>query len=348
METLSPIEAIAPALVRTRRMLFQPFRFLTFLKLCLVAAITEGLGYRGSHSSHGSQNAGQWSGQGFEFSQVQVASAIGMVLLAIVVVLFLCYLVVRLRFALFNSLTRQDTQLRPGWRLYREESTRFFWLSIVVGICFVALLIGAVLPFIGPLFQVWKESRAAGHVLVGPLLSAILPLVGIAAGLGILGIAIDVIMRDFMLPHMALEGDTAGEAWLEVWDRVTSEKGAFLFYGILRVLMPIGAAISVFIIMIVPMVVLFVFPGVMIAMLHAAAMNGEGVVRIIYFFLEGTLGFVLFCLASLIAIGVCGTLGIAIREYALVFYGGRYQRLGEVLVPSPAPPAPTAEALGPA
>jgi hypothetical protein len=343
MESLSAIEAIAPALSRTRHILFQPFRFTTFLKLCFVAAITEGLGYKGFNSGGGSQGHGNWGGQALALSQIQIASAIGMVLLAIVVALLIFYLIVRLRFALFDSLARQDTQLRPGWRMYREHSTRFFWLSVVVGICFVALFIGAILPFVGPLVQVWKGSRAAGHLLVGPLLSTLLPLLAVVAVLCILGIAIDVIMRDFMLPHMALESDSAGEAWLEVWDRMTAEKGAFLLYGILRVLMPIGAAIGVVLIMIIPLVLLFVIPGVMMGLLHAAAINAEGGMRIAFLILEGSLGFVLFLLAALVAIAVGGTLGIAIREYALMFYGGRYQQLGEILA-SPQPPQ--AGALG--
>lgn len=339
MESLSAIEAIAPTLARTRRILFQPFRFTTFLKLCFVAAVTEGIGYRGANSSRGSHGTGRWAGHGLVLSQVQIASAIGMLLLAIVVALLIFYLIVRLRFALFNSLARQDTRLRPGWQIYREQSARFFWLSLVVGICFLALAIGAILPFIGPLFQVWKDTRASGHLSFGPLFSALLPLLGILVGFGILGIAIDVVLRDFMLPHMALEGDTAGEAWLEVWDRMASEKGAFLLYGILRVLMPIGAAIGVFIIMAIPLVILFVIPGVMMGLLHAAAVNAEGAVRITYFILEGTVGLVLALLAALVAIGVGGTLGIAIREYALIFYGGRYQRLGEIIVPPLVPPA---------
>src|SRR3569833_2185294 len=45
MRALSAAEAISPAINRTREFLFAPpFRWATFLKLCLVAVITEGLG----------------------------------------------------------------------------------------------------------------------------------------------------------------------------------------------------------------------------------------------------------------------------------------------------------------
>ncbi|MGB7353513.1 MAG: hypothetical protein WBD06_07405, partial [Acidobacteriaceae bacterium] len=48
---LSAADAILPAIRRTRTFLFQPFRLGTYLKLCLVALLTEGLGGN-SHFSH--------------------------------------------------------------------------------------------------------------------------------------------------------------------------------------------------------------------------------------------------------------------------------------------------------
>ncbi len=44
MQGLSAADAITPAIYRTRNYLFRPFELGTYLKLCLVAVITEGLG----------------------------------------------------------------------------------------------------------------------------------------------------------------------------------------------------------------------------------------------------------------------------------------------------------------
>jgi hypothetical protein len=50
------------------------------------------------------------------------------------------------------------------------------------------------------------------------------------------------------------------------------------------------------------------------------------------------------CLPSLSRcfVGVClgGPLSTGLREYALIFYGGRYQALGNILYPPPAAIAP--------
>src|SRR5690348_18378991 len=49
MLPLSAADAISPAIQRTRTFLFRPFRFGTYLKLCLVALLTEGLGGNGGN-----------------------------------------------------------------------------------------------------------------------------------------------------------------------------------------------------------------------------------------------------------------------------------------------------------
>jgi len=51
---------------------------------------------------------------------------------AIGIVVF--YLVTRLRFAFFYSLLHQTSELRPGWRLYREQAMRFFKMSLLIGL----------------------------------------------------------------------------------------------------------------------------------------------------------------------------------------------------------------------
>jgi hypothetical protein len=49
MNVFSAADAIAPAISRTNRFLFHPFRLGTFLKLSLVAVITEGMS--GNHTT---------------------------------------------------------------------------------------------------------------------------------------------------------------------------------------------------------------------------------------------------------------------------------------------------------
>jgi hypothetical protein len=154
--------------------------------------------------------------------------------------------------------------------------------------------------------------------------------------LALLGIALDVVMRDFMLPHFALENASAGEAWGAVWDRVVAEKGAFVLYAVLRILLPFLAMIGIFILLIIPIVIVFGSLGAFIAMLHASAVGATP----IGIFFEVMAGLAMAVIGLLLAICFGGPLSIAIRNFALVFYGARYQPLGEVLYPPTSPAAP--------
>ena len=61
---------------------------------------------------------------------------------------WLFYLITRLRFAFFHCLIHNIKEIRPGWHIYREPATRFFWLNFVVGLCFLLLLALIAIPFV--------------------------------------------------------------------------------------------------------------------------------------------------------------------------------------------------------
>jgi hypothetical protein len=337
MQFLTAAEAISPALNRTASLLFRPFRWGTYLKLCAVAVLTEGMtgnfqnraGHEG-HSMPGSVPHVMTSlPAGF------IPMLVGFGLLALVVGVLLCYLVVRLRFALFECLVRQSRVIRPGWRRYREQAWRFFLFSIVVGFGFLAIAVAALAPFASHIIQLVRQSQAEGRVDFGEMLGVILQLAPVLLCLGLAGFLLDVVMRDFMLPHFALENASAGDAWGAVWDRIGHEKGAFVFYVVLRVLLPMVAMIGMFILLAIPLFIVFGILGGFIALLHSSPAGATA----IGIFFEVAAGLIAFVLGVLLAISFGGPLSIAIRNYALVFYGARYQALGDALYPPLAPPA---------
>ena len=52
-------------------------------------------------------------------------------------------------------------------------------------------------------------------------------------------------------------------------------------------------------------------------------------------FLEVLIGVVAFGIVLFAVICLGGPLSTAVRQYALLFYGGRYQKLGDILFPPP-------------
>src|SRR5262252_8027901 len=107
MVRISAADAISPAINRTRQFLFAPpFRWGTFLKVCLVAVVTEGIGIS-FQSSGGGKGHPSNPPQGkvtLHFTPEMIAVIVLASLLLIIVGFAILYLRTRLRFAYFHCL----------------------------------------------------------------------------------------------------------------------------------------------------------------------------------------------------------------------------------------------------
>ena len=342
MRPISAPDSVSLAIQRTREFLFRPFSWGTYLKLGLVAIITEGIGSNLNSSKHSGPSAGHGPmiNSPFNIPPVWIAAALAAVLLAILLCLVIFYLVTRLRFAFFHCLIHNTSEIGPGWRLYRAQAMRFFWLNLGVGFSFLLLLVLAALPFVAGFMRLVRETPPGGTPDMLLLFTLILPLIPVILLLALVGFILDVILRDWMLPHYALADATAGEAWDEVWEHITAEKGQFAVYALLRLILPIAATIGLFIV--------FLLPGLMLAgagaaigyAVHSAFANATGASVVVGVLLQVFLGVLAFGFALLAGICLGGPLSTGLREYALAFYGGRYQVLGDILYPPPSPVAP--------
>jgi hypothetical protein len=332
MLALSAADAVSPAIRRTGTFLFRPFQLGTYLKLCLVAVITEGFGGNFNFSGPGGHTSkhGASSFPPPTLTPGLIAALVAASVVSIVLGCVLFYLITRLRFAYFDCLIHNTREIRPGWRLYRAPATRFFWLNLVVGVCFL-LAVGLIaLPFAAGFWKLFRNMPPGGHPDVGAMLALILPLIPIIILLVLAVLAGDMILRDLMLPHFALENATAGQAWSAVWIRIKAEKGGFFVYALLRIILPIVAVIGLFAVLVLPSIVFIAVIAAVEFGLHAALDH-----TVIGIFLEVLVGLVALGIALVVGVGVGGPVSTAIREYALLFYGSRYQPLGEILWPPP-------------
>ena len=335
MRALSAAEAVSPAINRTREFLFAPpFRWPTFLKLCLVAAITEGLGTNLQSNANKHHAAGGGPGPiAFHFSPEIIAAIVAMSLLLLIVVLLIFYVMTRLRFAYFYCLTTNTRLIKPGWNLYRPQANRFFRMNVWVGLCFALMAGLMVAPFVPGFIRLFRGIQAGSGPDLQLILSLALPLIPIFMLIVVAGIALDIILRDWMLPHYALEDARAGQAWSAVWERVLAEKGSFFAYAILRIVLPIIAFIGIVIVLLIPGLVLVGCVAGAEYAVHSAFAHATGAGVAIGAMLEVFIGAVALGFALLIGISIGGPVSTGIREYALVFYGSRYQKLGEKLFP---------------
>ncbi|MGO9936385.1 MAG: hypothetical protein ACLPH3_01820 [Terracidiphilus sp.] len=340
MPAISAVDAVSLAVRRTRDFLFRPFSWGTYLKLGLVAIVTEGIGsnfHSSTHNNHPSAH-GPMIHSPMDIPPAWIAAIVGAVLVAIVVSIVVFYLVTRLRFAFFHCLVHKTKEIGPGWRLYGAQAMRFFWLNVVVGICFLLLTVLVALPFVAGFWRLFHESQQGAHLNIGLLLSLVLPLIPIILLLALAGIVTDLILRDWMLPHFALEDATSGEAWGSVWPRIMAEKKEFFVYTLLRVVLPTIATIALFMLLIIPgLAVAGIFAAIEwgVHSAFADATGGSAIAGVLLQVFFGVLGFA-FALFAGICLG--GPVSTGVREYALLFYGGRYQVLGDILFPPAANP----------
>jgi hypothetical protein len=346
MQAISATDAITSAIGRTKDLLFRPFQWGSFLKLCAVAVFTEGLsGNFNFNVPHHDRSAHiEAPPVPFHLSPAAIAGLVALFLSILIAAVLIYYVVVRLRFALFDCLIHQTRQIRPGWRLYRAQARRYFLLSMVVGIVFCAVSVAICLPFVFGALRLYHEYKSSGHFPIAGFLAIFLPLLPVILLVILAAVAVNVVLRDFMLPHIALENASASQAWAVVRARIAREKGAFLLYTVLRVFLPAAALVALLIALAIPCLILFGILVLVVSGLHGAFNHATGAAWVLGVCLKGLIGLAIAALGFLLIVSFGGPLSIAIRNYALVFYGGRYPALGDILFPPPAlTPSPATE-----
>jgi hypothetical protein len=118
-----------------------------------------------------------------------------------------------------------------------------------------------------------------------------------------------------------------------------AEKKQFIAYALLRIALPIIATIGLFILFMIPGLILAGSVAAVEFGIHSTFADATGASALVGKLLEIFFGVLAFGFALLAGICLGGPVSTAIREYALVFYGGRYKELGDTLYPPSVPPA---------
>jgi hypothetical protein len=341
MITYSAAQAISPAIERTRQFLFRPFRWGRFLKLTLVAMLTEG----GMSSCNFGSNfpsektAGRVPLHMPHIPQMHwpaMAVVIGVVavvaLIMIPLSLLISYLLIRLRFSYFDCVLRMQGLIAPAWRRYHRQAMRYLGLSVCIGIVFIAIMAavgyGLYVHF-KPLFDSMGSGSQPNFFDFLPLIGVVLPLFLL---LGLCGAVVNGLASYFVLPHMALEDASIADSLSDVWSDVQFEPGQFALFFVLRFVLTLAASILGMVALIVAAVIVAIV-GILIGLI-LKAISGT-----LVFAVGVPAGIVAGAIFLLAVMGLGGTIGTFRRNYALLFYGGRYPRMGDILAP-PLPPMP--------
>jgi hypothetical protein len=358
---LSAVESISPAFVRTKRMLFQPFRFGLWARLAVLALLTGEAGGGGTggggipnlnrnpgvEEHWGSGLSGHAAGVGPFFSGSrweQVHPYLGWIALGIVVALAIALLWIYsdcvCRFMLLDAVVTGQCRLREGWRRWRTAGRRYF--AWVVSFGFVALLLAGITLGVPALLAYragWFEKPEENlGVLIGWGILLGLVLVVLVAALAI----IEMFARDFLVPVMAFEDVGPVDGWRKLLATMGAEKLAYAGYVLMKIVLAVGGAIVFGILNLLVILILLIPLGLLGLLVYligqAAGFSWDISAELL------VAGFGLLIVAGILyVIGFVYAPGlIFFQSYALEFFAPRYGPLGSKMFPPVPPTGPVA------
>jgi hypothetical protein len=347
-QPVSAIDAIVPAFRRVRSILAEPFRLGFFLKLCLIFALAEA-GFVSASFSYPIQgtnaairHAGNKfapGGSGFLADGLGSIGALGVglmllilagILIAVLVWVVMIYLFCRLRFTALDLALYREGRVRQAWRKYRRQGWRYFGLTLLVGLVFLLVMAAVLGPFVPAFIRIAKTIDPS-HPNPVAIFGLMLPLLGAIIFLSILWWVVDAVVRDFLLPPMAIEDAPIERAMERFFTLLRAELGQVSLYLLMRLLVTFALSACLWIAAAIPLGALaLICFGVGIPLYHSLWQGGGGGAFVFILYVVAA-GGVLALLYFILITAVFGIVGVFKQCYAFIFFGSRYPQLGALL-----------------
>lgn len=344
---ISAIDAIKPALYRTKRVLFQPFRFAIWWRFAVLAFLTGEMSSGGGMPGGGNFNyqvpTRSSESQGFlaapPFPWPSLEKVLPWLILAAIVgvvfIIVMMWIGATLRFVLFESVISGQPRIREGWRRWHGFGNLLFvWQLIytIISFCVYAVFIGL------PILAAWRAGvfRAPREHLFFIIFGGLIFLLVLAV-VFIAVLAVWVLTKDFVVPIMAGEGLTAGQAWRRLRSMVESNKGSYAGYLGMKVVLALAAGIGMAIVYILTLLIIAI-PAVIIGVVVAIMIpSGHLAWTAATITLAVMLGLIVIALLVALMAMVAVPVVVFFQGYAIHFFSTRYEPLYRMMFP-PAPP----------
>jgi hypothetical protein len=358
---ISAVDAIAPAFRRMKSILAGPFRLGFFLKICLFVALcdtgfisaTFSYPVQGANAAmsgaNGIHHGGNFLARGMPgLGTISAGILLLLAVLALIGIAFwiaCTYAFCRLRFTVLDLAIYREGGIRRAWRKYGPQAWRYFGLTILVGLVFLLLMAAVIGPFIPAFIRVSRTMDPA-HPNPFALLQLMFPLFLGILFLSLLGMVIDAMIRDFMLPPMAIEDAPIESALRRFFGLLRSDFGSMLLYVFMRIVLSIAITACLAIVCLIPVGLLGLLAFVVgLPLYYSLWQGGAQMLFAIYVAVAGTVVLSLYFLSLITIYGVNGVFKLC---YAVIFYGARYPELGSRLEPGSGQQAAREETLPPA
>lgn len=337
VESSQAVDQIGPAFARTLHQLFRPFRLGRWLRLSVVSLLTWDF-------AGGGFNFNVPSSLGEDSSRELLAAAsnpplvIAASLLIVLLALFLTYVAAVFRFILLDSVLYDRCQIGEGWTRWQRHGRRLFlWWIGFAAVVFVVILILLGLP-IGLAWLAGALDAPEEHLLL-IVLGAVYLLFALLATI-VATIVVNVAVKDWIVPLMALENLRVLEGWrrlLPMWRR---NWPAYLFFVLMKALLVLASTIFFTILYVVLMFMILIpllLTGIVAGVLgQAGGITWSPLLVTVVSVLGGILILVLLYGMAFIYTPAM----VFFQSYAIHFFATQYPRLGEELAPLPAPKPP--------
>lgn len=335
---LSAVDAMTPAFQHAKQQLFQPFRFGQWIRLAIVGFFAGELGSGGGGNFGTPPTQGSGGAPGMPHINPALVAGIVVAVIAVLVILvpLFIYLNSMFRFVLFDSVVTRQCKIREYWSRRTGPGFRYFLWQIGFLVCVVvvmAVLIG--IPLIVALSAGWFKQPSQ-HLL--PLMLGGIIMFFVVVGLVLTTAVVNVLTKDFVVPQMALEDISAVEGWRRLWAMIQTEKGGYLAYIGMKVVLAIGAGIVLGIATLIVFLIILIPVGgvgvVAVIMAKGAGITWNALTITAVIVAACVVVAVLVFLVALISVPAI----VFFPAYSIHFFAARYLPLHRLLYP--APPAP--------
>lgn len=344
---ISAVDTISLAFQHTKRQLAQPFRFTQWLRLAFIGLLAGEMG-SGNGCNFSSPFRGGHQGP-MHFPKIDPAILFGLISVLFVTgfILFLVFLYISsvMRFILFDSVLTRESHIRAGWSRRQDAGWKYFLWQL--GLTIFTFGLALVLFGIPALFAFSRGWLKAPREHIAPLILIGLAVFGLFLLFMLAIVVVHVFTKDFVVPQMALEGIGAVEGWRRLWPMLQQDKGGYVVYAVMKVLLAIGAGILVGIASFILVMVLAI-PSVAIGVIAVTAGKTAGLTWNVFTI---TIAIVVACVLIAILMFLVSLLSVPVivffPAYAMYFFAGRYRQLALALYPPQAPPLPAPGSIPP-
>jgi hypothetical protein len=338
---ISAVDTISLAFQHTKRQLIGPFRFWQWTRLAVVGLLAGEMGSGGCNVPS-NFNLPQQSGSSrhlLEQSFPKIDPAIlgglivTLVVAGLVFAIVMTYVSSVMRFILFDSVLEKECHIRQGWSRRQGPGWKYFLWQLAYLLATLAGMVVLVGIPAGLAFALGWFTGPREHVLglvLGGIVMFILVFIFV-----VIAAVVHVLIKDFVVPQMALEGIGAVEGWRRLWPMMQAEKGGYAVYVLMKVVLAIGAGIVIGLVSVILALVVAV-PTVGLAIVAVLTGKTAGLTwNVFTITVAVVVGCVLFAVFFYLIALISVPAIVFFPAYAMYFFAPRYRALSLMLYPPP-------------